>query len=247
MQSNFTADFATDKYMEPTKLIHGPEETRLIDLLKKVQSILADALNSMGGKRHSKPEAEYLSWSAVSVNHSASGFLWLRQSGRIRASKLLVRPTLEATFAGIAAVNHREFLFRKAYSEHCEDRKLFAKSANNKKAADQALQKLKKAFGQHCPGCPIKLETVSVWDTAKMAGLLPVYETSYRLYCQYTHGAMRAVMGHLDEATSTADTSTVIWCVLKMLEHLKVHSPAQVPDISGDIKTLLDLNPDQQS
>lgn len=220
---------------------------RLLELLNKVQPILADALNSMGGKIQPKPESEYLSWSAVSVNHSAGGFLYLRESGRVRASKLLVRPALEATFSGIAAVNDRDFLFRKAYTELCEDKKLFANGEDNKKAVELALEGLKGAFRQNCSEYPIKCETVSVWETAKMAGLLPVYETSYRLYCQYTHGAMRAVTGQLDETTDTADTSTVIWCVLKMLEHLKQHSPAQVPDISGYIKNLLDLNPVKQT
>ena len=73
-----------------------------------------------------------------------------------------------------------------------------------------------------------------------MAGLLPVYETAYRIYCEFTHSAMRAVQGQLNKATDPIDTTNVIWCVLTMLEQLKKHTPAKVPDLTQFQKKVLE-------
>ena len=43
---------------------------------------------------------------------------------------------------------------------------------------------------------------------------------------------MRAVQGQLNKATDPIDTTNVIWCVLTMLEQLKTHTPANVPDLT---------------
>ena len=98
-------------------------------LLTEVQQLLAHSLNSLGGKSPATGEAAYLGWAAVSVNRAAEGYLWLRESGRVAASKLLVRPALEATFSAIAVIKKHGFLLRKAYSEWEEDKKMFVKDA----------------------------------------------------------------------------------------------------------------------
>lgn len=227
--------------MDESQPIHGAEEIRLLELLKELQHILGDALNSLGGTTPPSAEANYLSWAAVSLNHAAGGYLWLRESGRVHASKLLVRPALESTFSGIAAIKDPEFLFRKAYSELEEDKKLFPIDAAGKKAAAEAVEKLERAFKMHCPNDPIVRKTISAFEAARVAGLQEVYEGAYRVYCQFTHGALRAATGELDEATDAADTRTVVWCLLRMLEHLRNHTPAQIPDLAGSIKALADI------
>src|SRR6266481_642488 len=105
--------------------IHGPKEVQLLGLLKDVQRLLADALKSLEGQSLSPGGPAYLVWAAVSVDKAAEGYLWLRESGRVAASKLLIRPALEATFSGIAATKTPGFLFRKAYSEWLLDRVFF--------------------------------------------------------------------------------------------------------------------------
>ncbi len=212
--------------------IHGPEEVQLLGLLSEVQHVLADALNSLGGKSPPTAESAYLGWSAVSVNRAAEGYLWLRESGRVAASKLLVRPALEATFSGTAVIKKPGLLFRKAYSEWEEDKKMFAHDSAGKAAANLALDDLKRVFEQESPGYPAECKRVTVRDTADMAGLLATYDCAYRIYCQFTHGAMRAVLGHLDEATNTVDTKIVVWCVLMLLDQLREHTPAQLPDLA---------------
>jgi hypothetical protein len=212
------------------KTIHSAKEIELLELLKKVQKILTDALNSLSGKSPATPEIHYLSWTAVFVNRSADGYLHLWKSGRVDASKLLVRPALEATFSGIAAIKQPGFLFRKAYSEWLEDKKLFVNDAAGEVEANRALENLKRTFKEKLPDSPIECKKVNVRDTAEAAGFVNNYE-AYKVYCQFTHGAMRIVFGNLNRQTDGVDTKTVIWCVLMILDQLKETTPAQMPDL----------------
>ena len=227
-----------------TKPSHGAEEIRHLGLLRDVQQLLAHALFSLGDKSPATAEAAYLGWAAVAVNRAAEGYLWLRESYKVDASKLLVRPALEATFSAIAVIKKHGFLFRKAYSEWEEDKKLFVKDAEGEEEATKALEELKRAFQQSSPGCPVECKRVTVRDAADVAGFLESYESAYRIYCQFTHGAMRAVLGHLDD-TDTIDTPIVTWCVLQMLDHLQTSTPAQIPDLVPFRKRL--LYPDAQN
>ncbi|HZM03970.1 MAG TPA: DUF5677 domain-containing protein [Candidatus Saccharimonadales bacterium] len=193
----------------------------------------------MGDKSPATAEAAYLGWGAVSVNRAAEGYLWLRESGRVAASKLLVRPALEATFSAIAVIKKHGFLFRKAYSEWEEDKKMFVRDAGGEKEATKALEDLKRAFQQSSPGYPVECKRITVRDAADVAGFLENYESAYRIYCQFTHGAMRAVLGHLDDTTDTIDTPMVSWCVLQMLDHLQTDTPAQIPNLVPFRKRLI--------
>ena len=207
------------------------EESRLLALLKDVQKVLADSLNSLEGKSIPTPESLYLSWAAAFVNKSADGYLLLRESGRVDSAKLLIRPALEATFAGKAITEKPGFLFRKAYTEWLEDKKLFANEAAAEAQANLALDNLEKAFKTKLPSHPIERKRVNVRETADAAGVSENYE-AYKVYCQFTHGAMRVVFGNLDRQTDVIDTKTMIWCVLMILDQLKKQSPAQIPDLT---------------
>src|SRR2546430_11615096 len=103
--------------------IHGPEENVVLELLEEVRPILANALVSLEGK-DLRPEAHYLALTASTVDRAADTYLCLRRERKV-ASTLLVRPAIEALIYGRAAMKDRSFLFRKAYSEHLEDKKLF--------------------------------------------------------------------------------------------------------------------------
>ena len=81
---------------------HSPQEMELLQLLKELQEILANAVNSLGGQTPKSPEAHYMGFVAKSVNTAADGYLVLRQAFRVNASKLLIRPALEITLAGAA-------------------------------------------------------------------------------------------------------------------------------------------------
>jgi hypothetical protein len=210
--------------MSAKKPIHGPEELQLLELLSEVQRLLADALNSLGGKPPPTAESAYLGWAAVSVNRAAEGYLCLRESSRVAASKLLVRPALEATFSGTAVIKKNGFLFRKAYSEWEEDKKMFATDAAGEKEANEALEDLKRAFQQNSPSYPVECKHITVRDTGDIAGFLANYDSAYRIYRQFTHGALRAVLGHLDDTTDSIDTPIVTWCARDAGPFAKAHT-----------------------
>jgi hypothetical protein len=223
---------------EAQQPVHGPEETRLLTLLRELLPILGDGLNSLGGKTPPTPDIHYLSWTAVSVNHAAGGYLLLRESHRVQASKLLVRPVLEAVFSGIAAVQNSDFLLHKAHHESQQDKKLVKKDSADYAAIERAFEEFRRVFNERNPGRTVVPKKITVEDTAKMAGLWPLYDGAYRVYCQFTHGALRAATGNLDNATDAFDTRTVIWCVLAMLDNLQKHTPAEIPELSRFIRAL---------
>ena len=67
-----------------------------VALLKRVQVILAKSLDSLAGKT-TEAEASYLVWAAAHINKTAAGYVVLRESRLLHASKLLVRPVLASS------------------------------------------------------------------------------------------------------------------------------------------------------
>jgi hypothetical protein len=69
--------------------INLSKEIDLLRLLCQLQSILSNAINTIELKSVKTLEARYMVWAAVSINQAARGFIVLRQSQEIEASKLL--------------------------------------------------------------------------------------------------------------------------------------------------------------
>lgn len=214
-----------------TDQLHGPEEIKALQLLKEVHFLLSIALDSLGGQSYKSMVEGYVWWACVAVNRAAGGYLHLREAGRTDSSKLLVRPALEPVFAAEAVAKKRGFWFRKAYTESLEDEKLVAKDPAATAMVRRHMDDLKAQLQKFDSTYPIECKRVDGRYTAEVAGLVDVYDAAYRLYCQYTHGAFRALEGGLNQVTDEIDTATVSWCVLRMLDLLKLHSPAQVPDL----------------
>lgn len=228
--------------MSIARSIYPQFEVQFLEFLKELQTILVNALNSLGGKKPSDFGSSYLGRVAVTVNRTSDGYLWLRESGRMDASKFLIRPALEAVFCGTAAMMNKEFLFRKAYSEWEEDKKLFATDAISRNEADDCLERLKRKFQENAPDYPVKCKTIKVREIAEMAGLSLAYDEHYRIYCRFTHSAMRSVSGNLNQVTDSKDTHVIVWCVLMMLNQLKQYTPADIPNLMPFNEKLLLLN-----
>jgi hypothetical protein len=212
---------------------HCPQEIALLTLLKELQSILAAALTSLANKTPLSIESRYIGDIAGAVNIAADGYIWLREPGRVQASKLLIRPMLDVVISATAVAKKKGLLFRKAYTEFVEMTKTFDKTPANAARAAAYLERMKRAF-QKEPGYPIACKQVDTRYLADVAGLLPTYDSAYRVYCEFTHSAARAVRGHLDEPTDPIDTSMVIWSVMSMLGLLKTgSSPSRVGDFGG--------------
>lgn len=67
-----------------------------------------------------------------------------------------------------------------------------------------------------------KVEDVplSSYDAAAEIGVEAYYDSHYRGYCQYTHGALEAVSGSLDELTDPEDARVMLHSAMIALEAL---------------------------
>ncbi len=217
---------------------HSPEEVQLLALLREVQSVLSNALNSLDSNSFAKPETRYLGWAAVTVNRAADGYLMLRESYRVDASKLLIRPILEAFFSAAAVMKKRGFLFRKTYTEILEEKKFHPKNSATETDFQRILKEMEQLFKKDDPIYPIEHKRVDVRYTAQVAEMLPVYEVAYSTYCLFTHGAISAATGQLNKSTDDLDTQFVVRLVIMMLELLQKYTPAKIPDMASFLSRL---------
>lgn len=193
-------------------------EVEPLTLLHDLQGELTDALNSLGGKRPQLIGDRYHLNAAAYINKASEGFLLLRTNGRADASKLLIRPAIEAVFRVQALRKKPELLYHIAWTERLEDKKWFRSAAHrhgsqyDENADDPSWKIFEEAYKAEFPQASLIPKKLTVFATAEAAGLEDYYGSHYRMYCQYTHAALRATGGHLDELSDAEDTRTMILC-----------------------------------
>ena len=202
------------------------EEQESLKLLSDIVAEVTHALGSLGGKEHSGLFDTYRFYSSKHVHRAADGFVFLRTSGRVDASKLLVRPVIEIMFRLQAVRKHPELLYRIAYSEHLQDER-FLRSAAKSSSMPYSESQIKKRwqeftakFKKEFPTLKTVEKELKIVQIAEKAGLTAVYDSHYRIYCQYTHGALRASAGYLDDATDPHDNRTMALCAFAALDTL---------------------------
>lgn len=217
-------------------------EIESLRLLRELQSALAGVLNSLGGKSGEGLFEHYVFYSSVYIKRAAEGFIALRETGRLDASKFLVRPIMEVTIKQWAVVKQPELLYRIAYSERMEDRKLiqpsFRRAGKNYDALDQQYwREFSNKYSRQYPNRPRQNKALSLYEMAKAAKIESYYNSYYRLYCQITHGAFRAMVGGLNWFDSE-DNRTVASCVLGALEAMNEAKITNTPGL-GELKQKL--------
>ncbi len=198
------------------------DETKLLDLLRDLQAALGASLDSLGGKTSGGLVQSYLVYSAIHTNKAVEGYINLRDSGRIDASKLLIRPALEACIRMLAVGGKPEMMFRIAFSEFGEDKKWARPlgQAESIAAIDQQWQDFKKTYAAKYPQHPLNETTLSLLDAAQSVGLEKYYDSHFRLYCRFTHAAFRAITGDLDNF-DPVDNRTMAFCTYVAIDVLR--------------------------
>jgi len=234
-------------------------ETELLTLLSDLEVELTAALNSLGGTVPNAITDRYYLNVGKYILGAADGYLILRRQNRVDASKLLVRPAIEAMVRVHALRQKPEIFYQIAYSERLEDHK-WLRAAAEKTGMPYAKDdpdppgwgEFEKAFQREFPKVPLERSKLSLRDAAVIGGLEDYYDSHYRLYCQYTHAALRAMGGHSDEISDSADTRTMILCAfaaLGALTDIGAESPnadslhARVDDLSKSKAPLLKRAP----
>src|SRR5258708_38835300 len=64
----------------------------------------------------------YRFWTCRHLCHAIDGFAYLRRAGQVRASKFLIRPTLEMAFLLQAVRQHPDVFYRIAFSDYCREK-----------------------------------------------------------------------------------------------------------------------------
>jgi hypothetical protein len=197
-------------------------ESRWMQLTVDMQAELRDGLNSLEGRPREGFFEAYLGYTASHVNRAVEGYIYLRQSGRIEASKLLVRTGIEAVIRLQAVRTKPELLFRIAFTEFNEDRRWVRPSGGTNasealRAIDAHWDQFRDAYRTKYPQHALIEEEISLRRAAECAGLQRYYDSHYRLYCKYTHAAFRATTGNLSEFNQE-DTRTMALCAFSALE-----------------------------
>ncbi len=92
-------------------------ELASLKLLSDMQAELRDALNALGGMHGDGLLEHYLFNTAAHINRAVEGYVYLRESGRVEASKHLIRTAIEA-FIRLQCIRRQpELLFRIALTE----------------------------------------------------------------------------------------------------------------------------------
>jgi|APCry1669190288_1035285.scaffolds.fasta_scaffold25485_1 hypothetical protein len=200
-------------------------ERASLDLLCDIQTELCNALTSLGGRQCNGLLESYIGHSARLLNKAVEAYIFLRESGRLDASKLLVRTVIEAVFRVHAVRKKPELMYRIAYSEHIEDKKWVrpidpSGSTSSLQSLESNWQEFKDAYRAKYSDHQLKEEELSLLDAAKEAGLHRYYDSHYRLYCRFTHASFRASTGGLDDLRAE-DNRTMSLCAFAMTDALK--------------------------
>ena len=179
----------------------SPKE--LLTLVTQLQESLAACLNSLGGRPRNGLEEAFKGFCASHINRAAEGFVVLKGGNRDYSARLLVRPAMEAMFKLLAVKTDPSALYGIARYEHDQDKKWsrpFAPGGEGEltKAFDEKWKQFTEAYrGQHTEQELIP-SPIGVRGAAERAHVDRYYDSHYRLYCQYTHAALRATTGDLD-------------------------------------------------
>lgn len=215
-----------------------------LQLVRELRAELAHCLNSIGGKEY-ETTGKFIGYSAAHMNRAADGYIFVRESGRVDCSKLLVRPMIEIMFRLNAVKTNPALIYRIAHTEQLDREKWVRAAATRQGTKYEADKAGWERFKRHCetqfPGPDVRDEKISLYSVAEAAGLEGYYDSHYRLYCKFTHAALEAVMGELNPLSDSEDNRTVALCLFSVIEAL-ITIGAESPNFAALRKGLDDLS-----
>jgi hypothetical protein len=207
-----------------------------LKLLSDMQAELHGALNALGGKQSDGLLQYYPFYTAGYINRAVEGYVYLRQSRRIEASKHLIRTAIEAIIRIQAVQKQPELLFRIAFTEFNDDKRWVrslqrADFASVIQAIDDNWAEFVQAYRTKYHDHPLTEQELSLWRAAECAGIEGYYNSHYRLYCRFTHAAFRASTGELNKF-EPEDNRTMTLCTLAAVDAL-VSLGAPAPNLTA--------------
>lgn len=195
-------------------------------LLCELQPATGAALDSLGGKLTKGVEDLYYLYVSRQINIAGDSFIVLRRNNRIDGARFVIRPALESMLR-LQAVRAKPYLlYRVLFTEARETDKWLGGVAKRHGESYTRICDREEwlAFKARCTsqfGVEKLQDTpLSSYDAAAAVGLEAYYESHYRAYCQYTHGALEAISGKLDEVIDPEDTRVMLNSAMSVLEAL---------------------------
>jgi len=211
-----------------TKPHSASAEEESLKLVEDFVGALTHALDSLGDVWPNTLLDNYRLWSSNHLQHAVAGFAFLRRRGLVDSSKFLVRPAIEMMIRMEAARQHTDLFYRIAHAEHRQDKHLLRIAdqhqlqAYDEAQSEKIWEQFSDAFTKEFPTIPIPNvdERLTIEYLAEKAELKPFYDSHYRIYFRYTHGALHASTGNLDKATDPEDNRIMAICALVALDNL---------------------------
>src|SRR6266498_4021492 len=190
---------------------HSAEaEEESLKLVEDFNNELKNALDSLSGVKPSSLIDTYRFWWSKHLHGPVAEFAFL------------VRPAIEMAFRFEAARQHPDVFYRIAHEEHRQDKHLRQGRPELLAQNEKNWEKFENAVVNEFPKVTIPYvdEKLTIEQVAKKAGMTPFYNSHYRIYCRYTHGALQANTGNIDKVTDRADNRTMAICSLVALNNL---------------------------
>jgi len=207
-------------------------------LLSELQPAIAKAIDNVGGKLPERVEDRFYFYASDHINTAVDAFIVLRREHRIDGARLLVRPALETMLRLQAVCAKPHLLYRVVFTETGEIDKWHGGVADRHHAPYTSVFD-REEWGKFKALCVSefgadKLEDtrLSAYEAAAAAGEQGYYDSYYRAYCQFTHGALEAVGGTYNKFIDTEDTRVMLRCALDALDVL-VAIGADCPNIES--------------
>ena len=195
--------------------MNAPSKTESLRLVVDVLAELEKTHSSLDGKPIEGPTGKTRIFTVRYMMGALDGFVALRKGGKDDAARILVRPMIEKTFFLKAVEKTPSSLFAllrtdfeqevswlkamKVSDDHESIVNLrknwdffagnFAKKyPNYRQELDAFASAYEKEFGENYNEAKLQIRQI-----ARFADLEGYYNTYYRLYCQFSHGALRAI------------------------------------------------------
>lgn len=216
-------------------------EQSQLQLIAATQANLSAALGAIKTASLSGTK-RYLHPMCMGIADLAAGFVTLKQAGNTHAARVLIRTCIETTLKVGAVHEQPSALYRIAFTEHLGDVGFLKAADENQlivkpEMIDERWKKISPALKSLFPGEQLKEAGISAETLAQWAKLPVLYDFYFKLYCNYTHGTLRA-HAMPEHIAVEVDYSAVLGCLYAAIVIAGAALGANSPNFVGAIEEL---------
>lgn len=220
------------------------------ELACHVSSELRSAMGTIDNAKITEYGDRYLVYTCDYVRNALDGYCELRQASKNSAARLLLRPVIEKVLYLQAVENVPASLHSILFTDYWKETSLVNAALRSgaqdnapgglltllRKRWDQFDREYKAKYPQRSeewhkfseeykarfPADEMKPSNLKIVEVARIANLEEYYDSYFRVYCQHSHGSLRAMLGqwddlkHEDNVTASFAGLTAINVLIRM-------------------------------